>query len=47
VRDFAEHLVGRLPGPELTRQLQRLAPEGSTEGSLFVPESYLAIPLMQ
>jgi hypothetical protein len=30
----------------LTRQLQRLAPQGATEGSLFVPENYLALPLL-
>jgi U32 family peptidase len=47
VRAFEEYLAGRAPAPELTRRLQRLAPQGSTEGSLFVPESYLTIPLMQ
>jgi putative protease len=32
---------------ELTQQLQRLAPQGATEGSLFIPSSYLTVPLMQ
>lgn len=44
---FREALEGRLSAAELGRRLQRLAPEGTTEGSLFVPANYLAIPLMQ
>lgn len=36
-RAFAETLAGARPSHELTRQLQRLAPQGTTEGSLFVP----------
>lgn len=31
---------------DLAKQLQKLAPQGSTEGSLFVPNSYLSIPLI-
>jgi putative protease len=46
-RAFGESLAGRLSPPELTRQLSRLAPQGTTEGSLFVPDNYLMIPLMQ
>ncbi len=46
-RIFAEALAGRLTSLELTRQLQRLAPQGTTEGSLFVPDTYLTIPLLQ
>jgi len=44
---FAAQLSGRLTAPELTRTLSKLAPQGSTQGSLFVPENHLAIPLMQ
>jgi len=40
-------LGGTLIGAELTRQLLRTAPAGTTEGSLFVPSGYTAIPLMQ
>jgi len=46
-RLFADALAGTLPAVELTRRLQRLAPQGTTEGSLFVPENYLTLPLMQ
>jgi U32 family peptidase len=44
---FAETLTGHLSGPELGRRLQRLAPQGSTEGSLFVPDHYMELPLLQ
>ena len=44
---FSAYLAGRLPAADLTRQLQRVAPQGTTEGSLFVPGNYLSIPLMQ
>lgn len=44
---FAETLSGRLPAQALREQLQRIAPQGSTEGSLFVPKNHLVLPLMQ
>ncbi|MEP6961883.1 MAG: DUF3656 domain-containing protein, partial [Acidobacteriota bacterium] len=34
---FAERLAGRMTSQELGRRLKRLAPEGTTEGSLQVP----------
>jgi putative protease len=40
-------LAGRLSAGELGRQLQRIAPQGTTEGSLFVADNYLELPLMQ
>jgi len=43
---FRATLDGRLAAAELTRQLQRIAPQGVTEGSLFVPPNYMEIPLM-
>ena len=46
-RAFQERLAGAIPTHELNRRLQRLAPQGTTEGSLFVPEDYEIIPLMQ
>ncbi|MCX6048272.1 MAG: DUF3656 domain-containing protein [Chloroflexi bacterium] len=46
-RAFAETLAGRRSAHELTRQLQQFAPQGTTEGSLFVPETYLELPLLQ
>lgn len=44
---FAEALAGRINSSELGRRLKSLAPEGTTEGSLFVPQDYQVIPLMQ
>ena len=46
-RAFADALAGRLPARELARRLQRLSPEGVTEGSLYVPQDYLALPALQ
>lgn len=44
---FQEHLSGAIAAHELTRHLQRLAPQGTTEGSLFVADDYEVIPLLQ
>jgi putative protease len=44
-RAFGEALAGRTGAAELARQLQRIAPQGTTEGSLFVPEG-ATIPLL-
>jgi putative protease len=44
---ISQALAGRLPTAELTRQLQRIAPQGTTEGSLFVAGNYLELPLLQ
>nr|MDQ2998857.1 U32 family peptidase [Chloroflexota bacterium] len=46
-RAWQSALDGRIAARELAQQLQRLAPQGATEGSLFVPSSYLTVPLMQ
>ncbi len=44
---FREALAGRLPAGELKSLLQWLAPQGTTQGSLFVPDTYLTVPLLQ
>ncbi len=44
---FMQTLAGKLSAQELTRKLQRLAPQGTTEGSLFVPGDKVLIPLVQ
>jgi putative protease len=44
---FDRAVAGRLPAGELTRRLQRIAPQGTTEGSLFVAGNYLELPLLQ
>ncbi len=45
-RAFGDALAGRLSAAELGRRLQHIAPQGVTEGSLFVPDNYLALPLL-
>ncbi len=45
-RAFADALAGRIGAAELAQRLQRAAPQGTTEGSLFVPEEYQVIPLL-
>jgi putative protease len=44
---FASNLAGRVTGQELSVQLRRAAPQGITEGSLFVPADYLKLPVLQ
>ena len=41
---FAEALNRRMDHADLRKQLQRVSPQGITEGSLFVPENYLEVP---
>jgi hypothetical protein len=31
----------------LGQLLQRIAPQGATQGSLYVPEGYLTLPVLQ
>jgi len=46
-RAFAAALAGRLPAHELSRQLRSLAPQGVTEGSLYVAPGYKEFPILQ
>ncbi len=46
-RAFADVLAGRMSARELAARLPRLAPQGITEGSLFVPEGYKTLPVLQ
>ena len=46
-RAFAATLGGRVPAQELGRELERISPEGATEGSLFVPSGYQVLPVLQ
>ena len=43
---FAAALAGDLPMRDLTRRLAEIAPQGTSEGSLFVPAGYQDIPLL-
>ncbi len=47
VEAFNEFLAGVATAEELTRRLRSVAPEGSTEGSLFVPAGAFALPVLQ
>jgi U32 family peptidase len=44
---FEAALCGRATSKELAVQLRRLAPQGTTEGSLFVPADYWKLPVLQ
>jgi U32 family peptidase len=46
-RAFQDALTGRATARELAQELSRIAPQGVTEGSLFVPENYLTLPILQ
>ncbi|MBP1467824.1 U32 family peptidase [Candidatus Chloroploca sp. M-50] len=43
---FQATLAGTMTPAELGRHLQQITPQGTTEGSLFVPDGYATIPLM-
>lgn len=43
---FQRYLAGQISAATLERELERAAPQGTTEGSLFVPANYEMIPLM-
>ncbi len=47
VRAFEDSLAGRKTPAELGEQLRRLSPQGTTEGSLYVPEGYRMLPVLQ
>ncbi len=44
---FRLALSGAVAFPELEERLRSFAPEGVTEGSLFVPANYLELPILQ
>jgi putative protease len=46
-RAFAGYLSGSLSAGELTSLVQRVSPQGTTEGSLYVPKDYLVLPVLQ
>lgn len=45
--EFQAYFAGTIKAVELDQRLYRLAPQGTTEGSLFVPDDYLSVPVMQ
>ncbi|MEP6984403.1 MAG: U32 family peptidase [Chloroflexota bacterium] len=44
---FQAYFAGRINAVQLDIRLHKIAPEGTTEGSLFVPEDYLKLPTME
>jgi putative protease len=46
-RAFEDALARRCSSRELAARLQKATPQGITEGSLFVPEGYRALPILQ
>jgi len=46
-RAFEDALAGRCTAREVAGRLQKLSPHGITEGSLFVPEGYQTLPILQ
>jgi U32 family peptidase len=46
-RLFRRALAGEIGAAQLNRELKSIAPEGTTQGSLFVPANYLALTVLQ
>ncbi len=44
---FARALAGERTFAQLSQELKRSAPGGTTEGSLYVPKDYLTLPVLQ
>ena len=44
---FADALARRKTIQQLAQALKQIAPQGTTEGSLFVPKDYLTLPILQ
>ncbi|MBN8638470.1 MAG: DUF3656 domain-containing protein [Anaerolineae bacterium] len=43
---FGDYFADRISAADLDRRLEKVAPQGTTEGSLFVPDNYGYIPLL-
>jgi putative protease len=46
-RAFEAALAGSINAQELAASLKKIAPQSTTEGSLFVPKNYLELPILQ
>jgi putative protease len=46
-RAFGSALEGKTTAQQLSNELKKIAPQGTTEGSLFVPADYLKLPILQ
>jgi putative protease len=43
---FVDALAGNMSAADLRRRLLHLSPQGITEGSFFVAENYLDLPIL-
>jgi putative protease len=46
-RAFTSALAGKMTPQQLAIELKRVAPQGTTEGSLFISDDYLKLPILQ
>jgi putative protease len=46
-RAFSSALAGETSPQQLSSELKKVAPQGTTEGSLFIPADYLKLPILQ
>ena len=46
-RAFASALASEITSQQLASELKKAAPQGTTEGSLFIPADYLKLPILQ
>jgi putative protease len=44
---FHKALTGAITAAQLNKELKSVAPEGTTQGSLYVPADYLTLPVLQ
>ncbi len=44
---FQDYFAGQIASAELDTRLRKIAPQGTTQGSLFVPDDYLKLPVME
>ena len=44
---FAEALAGRIGQRELAQKLKQISPQGTTEGSLFIPKGQTLLTILQ
>jgi putative protease len=44
---FQDYFAGKASSVELDKRLQKIAPQGTSEGSLFVPLDYIKMPVME
>ncbi|MEM7345430.1 MAG: DUF3656 domain-containing protein [Chloroflexota bacterium] len=43
---FQQTFTGQMNSTQLANRLKQIAPEGTTEGSLYIPDGYLNLPLL-